>query len=74
MASLACGASPDAAIPVGHVGVSLPFPLEQFLAPDPLAVAAVANLHPSGLPFGQVGRILVLGHDALKIVFAGKPE
>jgi hypothetical protein len=54
----------DTGIPVGYVGFSLAFPLEQFLAPNPLAIAAIAN--PSTwFPFRAGRAILVFGHDAL---------
>ena len=42
-------ASHSANVPVPRLRIGASVPFKQFLAPDPLAIAAVANLKPRGL-------------------------
>jgi hypothetical protein len=63
-----------ALIPPPKIRIATPLPFEQFFTPDPLAVAAVPKLEPTGWLKRQVQTRFPFGDNAFEIMLAGKPE
>jgi hypothetical protein len=65
---------PHTRVPTQEIRIPFPFPLEQLLPPNPLAVIPVSDFDPTGGLLWRVRRELPFGDDAFKVVLARQLE